>query len=157
MTTPKEEAAQAAAGGGRKKDPSDGRGWSSEEASSSETSEDEYMVINFSIPGEAAGSVIGTGRSTLKLIRERTGCQHIEVRGKRMDTHREVRVTIKNMAEGSRARKAVKRLVKAHKAGEWCVRDETMKLIHNDGWGATTPKDPKEAKELDRSRAAHTR
>ena len=89
MTTPKEEAAQAATGGGRKKDPSEGRGWSSEASSLSENSEDEYMVVKFSIPGEAAGAVIGTGRTTLKLIKERTGCQHIEVCGKRMDTHTE--------------------------------------------------------------------
>jgi hypothetical protein len=104
----KEEAPQAATGGGGKKDPSEGRGWSSEESSSSENSEDAYMVMKFSIPGEAAGAVIGTGRMTLKLIKERTGSRHIEVRGKRMDTHREVRVTIKTMAEGSRVQKAVK-------------------------------------------------
>jgi hypothetical protein len=47
--------------------------------------------------------------------------------------------------------------VKAHKAGEWCVLDETMRLTHDDGWGATTPKDPREAKELTRSRVEDKR
>jgi hypothetical protein len=32
-----------------------------------------------------------------------------------------------------------------------------MRLTHDDGWGATTPKDPREAKELTRSRVEDKR
>jgi hypothetical protein len=119
---------------------------------SSEESEGEPMEVTYNIIGEAAGAVMGKGRSTLRLIIERTGCTDVDVGGHRSDQYRPVIIKANRMATVVAVKKIVKRLVKAHK-DEKKVHHQMMLIKHDDGWGAKMPDDPAEAREVERNRA----